>query len=146
MNIDENELLINYENNNEEKEQLLNESQRLEEILSKIDKINNNNNIINNNYNINNNINIDNNNMNIEENNNDDKILYNDLIKYNNKINNIQILLKKKLYLLKENQDDFNKEKITEINDVLLKLISIGKAKIMINLKLKDLQKNKINI
>ena len=146
MNIDENELLINYENNNEEKEQLLNESQRLEEILSKIDKINNNNNIINNNYNINNNINIDNNNMNIEENNNDDKILYNDLIKYNNKINNIQILLKKKLYLLKENQDDFNKEKITEINDVLLKLISIGKAKIMITLKLKDLQKNKINI
>ncbi len=147
MNIDENELLINYENNNEEKEQLLNESQRLEEILSKIDKINNNNNNnINNNYNINNNINIDNNNMNIEENNNDDKILYNDLIKYNNKINNIQILLKKKLYLLKENQDDFNKEKITEINDVLLKLISIGKAKIMINLKLKDLQKNKINI
>ena len=146
MNIDENELLINYENNNEEKEQLLNESQRLEEILSKIDKINNNNNNINNNYNINNNINIDNNNMNIEENNNDDKILYNDLIKYNNKINNIQILLKKKLYLLKENQDDFNKEKITEINDVLLKLISIGKAKIMINLKLKDLQKNNINI
>ena len=83
-----------------------------------------------------------NNNMNIDDNNNnDDKILYNDLIKYNNKINNIQILLKKKLYLLKENQDEFNKEKITEINDVLLKLISIGKAKIMINLKLKELQK-----
>jgi len=148
MNIDENELLINYENNNEEKGQLLSESQRLEEILSKIDKINNNNNnSSNNNNNINNinnnNIN-NNNNMNIDENNNnnEDKILYNDLIKYNNKINNIQILLKKKLYLLKENQDEFNKEKITEINDVLLKLINIGKAKIMINLKLKDLQKN----
>ena len=119
---DQNLLLQN--NNFEEKEKLFCESQRLEELLKKIDSYDNDNKI---------NINVNF----IKDNN-----LYNDLIQKKEKLNNYQIYLNKKLNNKKDNYSNSNSDikELLEINDILLKLISVSKLKIIVNKKLNDIE------
>ena len=120
---DDNDLLLQ-NNNFEEKEKLFSESQRLEELLKKIDSYDNDNKI-----NINNNL--------IKDNNN----LYNDLIQKKDNLNNYQTYLNKKLNNLKDNYSNSNSDirELLEINDILLKLISVSKLKIIVNKKLNEI-------
>ena len=120
---DDNDLLLQ-NNNFEEKEKLFSESQRLEELLKKIDSYDNDNKI---------NINVNF----IKDNN-----LYNDLIQKKEKLNNYQIYLNKKLNNKKDNYSNSNSDikELLEINDILLKLISVSKLKIIVNKKLNDIE------
>ena len=120
---DDNDLLLQ-NNNFEEKEKLFSESHRLEELLKKIDSYDNDNKI---------NINVNF----IKDNN-----LYNDLIQKKEKLNNYQIYLNKKLINKKDNYSNSNSDikELLEINDILLKLISVSKLKIIVNKKLNDIE------
>ena len=118
----DNNLLLE-KNKNKEKEKLFNQSQKLEEILKKIDSYDNNF------KNINNNIINDNN-------------LFNDLIQKKENLTNYQHHLNNKLQNLKNNYSNTsdNIKDLLEINDILLKLISISKLKLIINKKLNEIE------
>ena len=120
MSDDENLLLKN--DKNEEKQKLYSESQKLEEILNKIDS---------NDFNTHNNINS---NL-IKENK-----LYNDLIQKKENLNKYQKYLNNKLQNLKKNYSNNDIKQLLEINDILLKLISVSKLKIIINKKLNEIE------
>ncbi len=118
----DNNLLLE-KNKNKEKEKLFNQSQKLEEILKKIDSYDYNF------KNINSNI--------IKDNN-----LFNDLIQKKENLTNYQHHLNNKLQNLKNNysNSEENIKDLLEINDILLKLISVSKLKIVINKKLNEIE------
>ena len=112
---------------NEEKEKLFNEFKKLEEIVKKIDSYEEKEINVNNNY--------------IKENK-----LSNELLQKKDNLNHYQKYLKNKLQKLKENcNNNFNNsdeelKSLLEINDNLLKLISVSKLKIIINKKLTEIE------
>ena len=112
---------------NEEKENLFNEFKKLEEIVKKIDSYEEKEINVNNNY--------------IKENK-----LSNELLQKKDNLNHYQKYLKNKLQKLKENcNNNFNNsdeelKSLLEINDNLLKLISVSKLKIIINKKLTEIE------
>ena len=121
-NISDDENLLIKNDNNEEKQKLFSESQKLEEILNKIDS---------NDFNSQNNI--DSNLM-------KENKLYNDLIQKKENLTKYQKYLNNKLQNIKKNYSNNDIKQLLEINDILLKLISVSKLKIIINQKLNEIE------
>ena len=121
-NISDDENLLIKNDNNEEKQKLFSESQKLEEILNKIDS-----NDLNSQNNIDSNL--------MKENK-----LYNDLIQKKENLTKYQKYLNNKLQNIKKNYSNNDIKQLLEINDILLKLISVSKLKIIINQKLNEIE------
>ena len=66
--------------------------------------------------------------------------LYNDLIQKKENLTKYQKYLNNKLQNIKKNYSNNDIKQLLEINDILLKLISVSKLKIIINQKLNEIE------